>query len=321
MDRPVVGRFAPSPSGRMHLGNAFSALIAWLAVRSAGGEMVLRQEDLDPQRCRMEYARQIEEDLRWLGLDWDRGGTAEGLSYFQSSRTEIYADYLSRLDQMGLIYPCFCTRNQLHVASAPHATDGTPIYPGTCRNLTLEEQAERAKLRKPALRIRVPTETIFCTDRVMGSYSERLDRDCGDFILRRSDGVHAYQLAVVVDDALMGVTQVVRGADLLSSTPRQLWLQKQLDLPHPEYGHVPLLCGQDGHRLSKRQKDMDLGALQRAGKRPEEIVGQLACWGGLIDRPEPVMPRELIAHFNWNRIRRSSICAEPNDVITEGDIP
>lgn len=308
---PVVGRFAPSPSGRMHLGNAFSALLAWLSVRSAGGELVLRQEDLDPQRCKRAYAEQIEADFRWLGLDWDRGGSQGGPAYFQSNRSELYAEYLERLNRKGLIYPCFCTRNQLHAASAPHATDGTPLYAGTCRNLTPAERAERAKSRKPALRVRVPAETISFTDAVMGSYSETLDRDCGDFILRRSDGVHAYQLAVVVDDALMGVNQVVRGADLLSSTPRQIWLQRQLGFStQPQYCHVPLLCGRDGHRLSKRQKDVDLGALRQAGRRPEEVVGQLACWAGLIDRPEPVAARELIPIFDWKKVPQGPILAE-----------
>ena len=307
---PVVGRFAPSPSGRMHLGNAFSALLAWLSVRSAGGELVLRQEDLDPQRCKRAYAEQIEADFRWLGLDWDRGGSQGGPGYFQSNRSERYAEYLERLNRKGLIYPCFCTRNQLHAASAPHATDGTPIYAGTCRNLTSAERAERARTRKPALRVRVPAETISFTDTVMGTYAETLDRDCGDFILRRSDGVHAYQLAVVVDDALMGVNQVVRGADLLSSTPRQIWLQRQLGFStQPQYCHVPLLCGEDGHRLSKRQKDVDLGALRQAGRRPEEVVGQLAYWAGLIDRPEPVAARELIPIFDWKKVPRDPILA------------
>lgn len=307
----IVGRFAPSPSGRMHLGNAFSALLAWLSVRAVGGELVLRQEDLDPQRCKAEYAEQIEADLRWLGLDWDRGGSAGGPAYFQSHRSAIYAEYLERLNQQGLIYPCYCTRNQLHAASAPHAADGTPIYGGTCRNLTPAERAERGKTRKPALRVRVPAESIAFTDTVMGEYSEELDRACGDFILRRSDGVHAYQLAVVVDDALMGVNQVVRGVDLLSSTPRQIWLQRQLGFSAlPQYCHVPLLCGRDGHRLSKRQRDVDLGTLRRAGRRPEELVGQLACWAGLIDRPEPVAARELIPEFGWHKVRRENILAE-----------
>lgn len=306
----VVGRFAPSPSGRMHLGNAFSALLAWLSVRSAGGEMVLRQEDLDPQRCKRSYADQIEEDYRWLGLDWDRGGSMGGPTYYQSTRDEIYAAYLERLKQQELIYPCFCTRNELHAASAPHATDGTTRYPGTCRSLTPMEQQERQRKRKPALRVKTPEETVAFTDCVMGENAQNLAQECGDFILRRSDGVFAYQLAVVVDDALMGVNQVVRGADLLSSTPRQIWLQRQLGFPQPEYAHVPLLYGKDGHRLSKRQKDLDFGALRQAGKRPEEIVGQLACWAGLIDRPEPVSPRELVPEFRWERVKRDRIVVE-----------
>ena len=302
METRIVGRFAPSPSGRMHLGNAFSALLAWLSVRSAGGEMVLRLEDLDPQRCKRDYADQIEADYQWLGLDWDRGGSMGGLEYYQSNRSTIYAEYLERLRQNGLIYPCFCTRNQLHAASAPHGTDGTVIYAGTCRNLTEAEQAERARTRTPALRIRVPAATVSVTDTVMDAYSEALDQSCGDMILRRSDGVYAYQLAVVVDGALMGVNQVVRGSDLLSSTPRQIWLQRQWGFPQPQYCHVPLLYGADGHRLSKRQRDMDLGTLRSAGKHPEEIVGQLAAWAGLIDRPELVSARELVPEFKWKKI-------------------
>lgn len=305
--KTIVGRFAPSPSGRMHLGNAFSALLAWLSVRSAGGEILLRVEDLDPARCNRSYADQIEADYRWLGLDWDRGGRRGGANYYQSNRSETYEAYLEVLRRKGLIYPCFCTRNQLHAASAPHATDGTVLYAGTCRTLPPAEQMERAKLRKPALRVRVPVETISFTDMVMGPISQRLDQACGDFILRRSDGVHAYQLAVVVDDALMGVNQVVRGADLLTSTPRQIWLQRQLGFPQPQYCHVPLLYGRDGHRLSKRQKDLDLGALRSAGRRPEEIVGQLACWAGLMDWPEPISARELVGTFDWKKVGRAPI--------------
>lgn len=308
--KTITGRFAPSPSGRMHLGNAFSALLAWLSVRSAGGKILLRVEDLDPVRCNRSYADQIEADYRWLGLDWDRGGRMGGTNYYQSNRSEIYEAYLKVLRQKELIYPCFCTRNQLHAASAPHATDGTVLYAGTCRNLSQAEQMERAKLRKPALRVRVPGETVCFTDTVMGDVSQRLDQACGDFILRRSDGVHAYQLAVVVDDALMGVNQVVRGADLLASTPRQIWLQRQLGFPQPQYCHVPLLYGRDAHRLSKRQKDLDLGALRSAGKRPEEIVGQLACWAGMMDRPEPISARELVGAFDWSKVGHEPIFVE-----------
>lgn len=307
---PVVGRFAPSPSGRMHLGNAFSALLAWLSVRSVGGVMVLRLEDLDRVRCKRAYCDQIEADYHWLGLDWDMGGSQGGERYYQSCRDAYYAEALERLRQKGLLYPCFCTRGQLHAAAAPHRSDGTFVYPGTCRSLTEEERRARAKVRKPAIRVQVPDETIVLQDGVQGRYEERLSEACGDFILRRSDGIFAYQLAVVVDDALMGVTQVVRGEDLLTSTPRQIWLQRELDYPTPSYYHVPLLYGTDGHRLSKRQRDLDLGAIQRAGKRPEEVVGQLAYWAGLIERPEPVSARELIGVFDWKNVRKEPIFVE-----------
>lgn len=310
-ERPVVGRFAPSPSGRMHLGNAFSALIAWLAVRSAGGEMVLRQEDLDPQRCKREYADQIEEDYRWLGLDWDRGGSAGGDAYYQSNRDDIYAEALETLRQNHLIYPCFCTRNQLHAASAPHATDGTTLYPGTCRNLTPAEQTERAKTRKPAMRVKVPDETVSFTDHIMGTYTQNLAQACGDFILRRSDGVFAYQLAVVVDDARMGVTEVVRGADLLSSTARQLYLYRLLGLPAPKFAHCPLLLAPDGRRLSKRDGDQSLENL-RAKYTAEEIVGRLAFAYGLQPEPAPRTPESLIPDFSWDKVPKQDICLPEN---------
>jgi glutamyl-tRNA synthetase len=294
----------------MHLGNAFSALLAWLSVRSAGGELVLRLEDLDPQRCKKEYCQQVEEDFRWLGLDWDRGGSAGGDEYYQSNRGGLYQEALHTLEEKGLIYPCFCTRNQLHAASAPHRSDGTPIYAGTCRNLTAQERLERSKVRRPALRVRVPEETISFTDRVQGSFTQNLARECGDFLVRRSDGVWAYQLAVVVDDALMGVTEVVRGEDLLDSTPRQLWLQEMLGYDHPSYCHVPLLYGADGHRLSKRQRDVDLGALRAAGTAPEEIIGRLAHWAGLLERPEKVSAGELVREFSWSRVSRQAVVVE-----------
>lgn len=311
MPNTIIGRFAPSPSGRMHLGNAFSCLLAWLSARSAGGEIVLRQEDLDPARCRRTYADQLEEDLRWLGLDWDRGGSAGGDCYYQSCRREIYADFLAKLEAQGLLYPCFCSRGALHAPSAPHASDGALLYSGACRSLTPAQRAEKAKLRRPALRIRVPEQEIVFTDGLQGEYRENLARDCGDFILRRSDGVHAYQLAVVVDDALMGVNQVVRGRDLLSSTPRQLWLQTLLGFPHPAYYHVPLLLSGDGRRLSKRDGDLDLGAIRASGRSPESVVGQLAFWAGLLERPEPAAPRDLLSLFSWDRV-------SPADTIAKG---
>lgn len=310
MPNTSTGRFAPSPSGRMHLGNAFSCLLAWLSARSAGGRIILRHEDLDPQRCRRDYAVQIEDDLRWLGLDWDEGGSAGGDSYFQSSRRDIYEYYLEKLRAKGLVYPCFCTRADLHSASAPHASDGSLIYSGACRELSEERRQELSQLRSPALRLRVPDDEICFTDGVCGEYRATLAQDCGDFILRRSDGVHAYQLAVVVDDALMGVSQVVRGRDLLSSTPWQIYLQRELGFPTPDYHHVPLLTGADGRRLSKRDGDMDLGALRASGVSPRRIVGRLAYLAGLTDRDEDISPEELLPVFDWGKVMKDNIAVK-----------
>ena len=307
MSTEIVGRFAPSPSGRMHLGNAFSCLLAWLSARSAGGRMILRHEDLDPGRCRREYADQIEDDLRWLGLDWDEGGSQGGSQYYQSCRRERYEQFLAILEEKGLVYPCFCSRADLHAASAPHGADGTPVYPGTCRKLSLQQRQAYAALRRPALRARVPAETVSFRDGLQGEYSVHLQEDCGDFILRRSDGAFAYQLAVVVDDGLMGVNQVVRGRDLLSSTPWQLWLQEQMGFPHPAYYHVPLLQAADGRRLSKRDGDMDLGALRASGVSPQALTGRLAWLAGIIDREEAMSPRELLPLFRWDIVKKENI--------------
>ena len=304
------GRFAPSPSGRMHLGNLFSALLAWLSVRRAGGVMVLRMEDLDPDRCRPEYAEQLADDLRWLGLDWDEGWQKGGPHgpYLQSQRTEWYAAAFRALEEQGLLYPCYCTRAERLAASAPHRADGQVIYSGKCRYLTGEERAELARTRRPAWRITVPDREVSFTDGLQGPYGENLLRDCGDFILRRSDGVYAYQLAVVVDDAAMGVTQVVRGSDLLDSTPRQIWLQEELGLPHPEYGHVPLLLAPDGRRLAKRDRDQELGELQ-SRYTASELVGRLAHLAGLIPEPAPVTPAELVPLFSWEKLPKEDRAA------------
>ena len=230
----VTGRFAPSPSGRMHLGNLLCSLLAWLSAKHESGRVVLRIEDLDAERCPRKFADLLEADLRWLGLLWDEGGSTGGPSgpYYQSERSEIYETYFKKLTEMGLIYPCFCSRSQLHAASAPHRSDGTPVYSGACRGLSAEEVRRRAAQRPPAWRLRVGEETVSFTDGHLGRYEEYLPDDCGDFVVRRGDGVFAYQLAVVVDDARMGVTQVVRGADLLQSTPRQLYLYKPVSYTH-----------------------------------------------------------------------------------------
>jgi len=284
----------------MHLGNLWSCLLAWLAARSVGGGVVLRLEDLDPDRCRRSYCDQIMRDLEWLGLDWD------GAPVYQSQRTEAYAEAFRKLEEQGLIYPCFCTRAERLAASAPHRSDGTAVYDGHCWRLSPAERAELARTRRPAWRVRVPAETIPFRDLLYGVYKEELSSDCGDFILRRSDGVFAYQLAVVVDDAAMGVTQVVRGSDLLSSTPRQLWLQEKLGLPHPEYGHLPLLLAPDGRRLAKRDRDQELGQLQERYSAPE-LVGRLAHAARLIDCPEPVTPRELLHLFSWGKLPKENL--------------
>ncbi len=294
-DNMVCGRFAPSPSGRMHMGNLWSCLLAWLSARSVGGRMVLRLEDLDPDRCRPEYCDQVMRDLEWLGLDWD------GEPMYQSRRTQFYAEAFHQLEERGMVYPCFCTRAQRLVASAPHRSDGAEVYDGRCRQLTPQEQEELWKSRRPAWRIHIDKGTISFSDLLQGEYGEELSTACGDFIIRRSDGVYAYQLAVVVDDGAMGVTQVVRGNDLLSSTPRQLWLQEQLSLPHPQYGHLPLLLAPGGRRLAKRDRDLELGQLQERYTAPQ-LVGLLAHAAHLIDTPEPITPRELLPLFSWKKL-------------------
>ena len=295
---PVTGRFAPSPSGRMHLGNLWSCLLAWLGARSTGGRMVLRLEDLDPDRCKRAYCDQVMRDLEWLGLDWD------GAPVYQSGRTRLYAQAFSRLEERGLVYPCYCTRAQRLAASAPHR--GEEIYSGRCRDLSPEERAGLEQERRPAWRLKVPDRTCSLRDLIQGVYEENLARDCGDFILRRSDGVYAYQLAVVVDDAAMEVTQVVRGADLLSSAPRQNYLRDLLGLPRPQYAHVPLLLAADGRRLAKRDRDQELSALQSRCTAPE-LVGRLAHLAGLIPAPEPAEPRQLIPLFSWEKIPKEDI--------------
>lgn len=303
-----TGRFAPSPSGRMHLGNLFSSLLAWLSAKAAAGRVVLRIEDLDTRRCTRAYADQLEADYRALGLVWDEGGSSGGSygPYYQSRRGKLYAAALESLRQRGLVYPCFCTRAQLHAASAPHREDGRTVYSGACRTLTSAQAAERARIRPPAFRLRVPDREIGFQDGHLGRYAENLERDCGDFLLRRSDGLWAYQLAVVVDDAAMEITQVVRGSDLLSSTPRQLYLYDLLELTPPEFYHVPLLLSPDGRRLSKRDGDLSLEVLL-ARSTPADIIGKLAYLAGLNPTAEARTPESLLPDFSWDKIPKADI--------------
>ena len=388
----AVGRFAPSPTGRMHLGNVFSSLLAWLSVRSQGGKLVLRIEDLDDRARSGPWDALLMDDLRWLGLDWDEG------PYYQTDRIDLYADAVRQLDDMGLVYPCFCTRAELHAASAPHASDGTPVYAGTCRGLTAAEVAARSKARPPALRLKVPPvqgiassrgpfesdapeskhskteltdfgnsmprELTFgdCSergvrggaasqdtadgtcggaalqgaagdvrgaaasrsaaggdagvmhfeDRTYGPQREVLAEECGDFLVRRSDGVYAYQLAVVVDDADMGVNEVVRGCDLLGSTARQMYLQDLLGYAHPSYAHVPLLVAPDGRRLSKRDRDCDMGVLREHFGTPGALLGRLAYVAGLVPSPEPRTADQLVDEFSW-----SAVCEHRDNIAVE----
>ncbi len=309
----VVGRFAPTPSGRMHLGNVFSALMAWLGARSAGGQMVLRIEDLDARAQNPQVADDLMRDLEWLGLDWDQG------PFYQSRRRELYRQAVDDLSARGLTYPCFCSRADLHAAQAPHASDGTYIYQGTCSNLTPSQVAEKSKTRPPATRLVVPgatdpAGTITFVDQVFGPQHEVLASDCGDFIICRSDGVFAYQLAVVVDDGLMGVNQVVRGMDLLGSCARQTYLAHLLGFEAPTYAHVPLLVAPDGRRLAKREKDLDLGALRAAGVTAQQIIGLLAGAAGLIEAGQGIMPRDLIEPFSWDKI-----AARRRNIVVDGD--
>ena len=302
----TVGRFAPSPSGRIHLGNLLCCLLAWLSARQKGGKVVLRIEDLDTARCKRPYAEQMIEDLCWLGLTWDEGPGVGGPDgpYYQSERTALYEQALEKLERMGLVYPCYCTRAELHAASAPHRSDGQAVYPGTCRHLTAAEREK--KTRAPATRLMVPDETWSFTDGHMGHYGENLLHECGDFLLRRSDGMFAYQLAVVVDDAAMGVTEVVRGSDLLSSTPRLLYLYDLLGLKAPEFIHFPLLLAPDGRRLSKRDADAGLDDL-RFKLTAEEILGRLAYLGGFNPTAQPKTAEELLKDFHWEKVPKEDI--------------
>lgn len=297
------------------MGNIYAALISWLSVKKDGGSWLLRIEDLDRQRCKHEYADQLMDDLLWLGLEWDEGPGKKSLqdknraaakSYYQSERDSIYQKYFRALEERGLVYDCFCRRADLLASSAPHANDGTPIYAGTCRNLLPADRERLLKEREPAKRIRLPDrESVFC-DGHYGQQKCNLARDAGDFIIRRADGNFSYQLAVTVDDALMGVTQVARGRDLLASTHQQLFLYEALGLAAPQFLHFPLLVDKEGRRLSKRGKDTDMGCL-RSRFAPQEIIGKLMFLCGMSPAYKPMDLQEAAAIFVWNKLPREDI--------------
>jgi glutamyl-tRNA synthetase len=307
------GRYAPSPTGVLHLGNLRTALLAWLFARSSGRAFTLRIEDLDRPRVRPGATARMLADLRWLGLDWDEGPDVGGPlgPYFQSQREALYSAAFARLRAAGLVYPCYCARSELaRIASAPQQEEQgerSPRYLGTCRDLTPAERAEReASGRRPSWRFRAPDAEIAFTDALHGEITENVAATVGDFIVRRSDGVFAYQLAVVVDDALMGVDQVVRGDDLLGSTTRQLALYDALGYPRPSgYAHVPLALDRSGARLAKRDAAAGLDGLRSAGRAPGEILGALAASYDLWPAGTSATPAQVLATFDLARVRRT----------------
>ena len=288
------GRFAPSPTGRMHLGNMFCALLSWLSAKSKGGEWLLRIEDIDPDRSRKEYADLLMDDLDWIGLEWD------GEPVFQSQRSDIYEHYFHQLQLRGVTYPCYCTRADLLATQAPHESDGRVVYKGTCRHLPPQPG------RRGAIRLMVADHDMVCADGHYGEYVVNLSRQVGDFIIRRKDGAWAYQLAVVIDDALMGVTEVVRGRDLLLSTPQQMYLAEMMGFTSPMFIHFPLLCNREGQRLSKRDKSLDMGCL-RQHCSARQVIGRLAFYAGLTPSPDPISPKELLPLFSWECVPREDI--------------
>lgn len=337
----VIGRLAPSPTGRMHLGNAYAALAAWLGARAAGGHIMLRIEDIDAPRVVRDADRWIMDDLTWLGLDWD------GEPVYQSQRLDLYEDALRCLRRMTLdegpvraddgetgrplVYPCFCSRADIRAASAPNEGDGFLIYPGTCRRL--DEDARQTRLAhgdRHSWRIAVPPadadpsiRVVRFTDRVFGSQQFDLARQLGDVVIRRSDGLFAYQLAVSVDDLEMGVTQIVRGRDLLRSTAIQLWIRRWLctcglgtmvgdvggplrpghdNRRMPEFAHLPLIDAADGRRMAKRLNSLDLGTLRDRGADPRSVVGYCAWLLDVIDEPYPISAAELTSLFSWDAV-------------------
>ncbi|ARA92330.1 tRNA glutamyl-Q(34) synthetase GluQRS [Rhodothermaceae bacterium RA] len=318
--RPVRGRYAPSPTGWLHVGNARTALVAWLSVRHRQGRFVWRLEDLDPPRILPGAAEAAEQDLRWLGLDWDEGPSMGGpyAPYVQSERGAYYEAALQRLAEQGRLFPCRRSRRDLQaLASAPHGREGLPPYPKAWRPRQLPPDWYDAFRHgtapaEAALRFRVDDTPVIFHDRVQGRITEAVDTSVGDFVLKRRDGLYAYQLAVVVDDLHMGITEVVRGADLLASTARQIQLIEALGGTPPAYAHVPLVLNEHGEKLSKRDEGLTLAALRTAGVRPERLVGYLAWSLGLIPSPEPCSAADLIPCFSWNRLTRSPWVLPPD---------
>lgn len=314
------GRLAPSPTGYLHVGNAWSFLLCWLAVRAAEGTLILRMEDIDPERSSTVYADAIMADLEWMGLDWDEGGDRGGQygPYVQSQRLERYAQRIDELARDGHTYPCYCTRKELRsMARAPHATECGSPYPGWCRDLTPAQRAEReAEGRRPALRLRLPHVPLGFVDALHGEIAQTWEHCGGDFPLRRSDGVIAYQLAVAVDDMDQRIGLVVRGEDLLHCTPRQVALFRIFGVEPPVYAHVPLVFDHVGQRLAKRHHSLTLHSLREAGITPMALTGYLGFRAGLLPELAPCSVTELATRFSWARIPRVPLVLAPEVVDT-----
>lgn len=302
------GRLAPSPTGALHLGNARSFLIAWLSLRSRGGTVVMRMEDLDHPKVKSGAAEQAYDDLRWLGLDWDEGPDCGGVyaPYVQSERIELYREALHKLERAGLVYPCVCSRSDVEAAqSAPHAGEDGLRYYGTCRDRFssfAEASAALPENRIPAWRFRVANESVSFVDGFCGVQHQNVAEAVGDFaIARHADGA-GYMLAVVVDDAAMGITEVLRGDDLLATTHRQILIYRALGLKCPKFVHVPLVVGSDGKRLAKRHGDTRIATLRESGIPAEKIVGMLAYWCGWAEQGESLSAGDLLSRFDMSKL-------------------
>ena len=304
---PPVGRLAPSPTGRLHVGHARSFLLAWWSIRSRGGRLWLRMEDLDASRVRPGMEEGVLEDLEWLGLDWD------GEAVRQSERLDLYRAAVAELEARGLVYPCVCSRREIRLAqSAPHADDGARPYPGTCRGrFASREQAEADTGRSAALRFRVPEGPIEIHDTFAPPATFDVAAEAGDFPIWTRDDIPAYQLAVVVDDAAQGVTEVLRGDDLLASAARQWLLQDALGLPHPTWIHVPLVTDTEGRRLASRSSDLSLAELREQGVDPRALVAWAARSAGL-EAPPRATPAEILAEYDLARVPREPVAITPD---------
>jgi glutamyl-tRNA synthetase len=304
--RMVVGRLAPSPTGGLHLGHARTFLIAWLAARYAGGRIILRIEDLDSSRARPGASQAALDDLRWLGLDWDEGPDVGGAKapYLQSERSAFYEEILGRLKATESVYPCTCTRSDIERAqSAPHAEDEGPAYPGTCSNRAAADAVGLGR-RPFAWRFRVPAGSVGWDDLFLGHIELDPAHGGGDFIVARNAVGCSYQLAVVADDAAMGISQVIRGTDLVPSTPRQILIYRQAGWPEPRFGHVPLVVSSDGRRLAKRDGSLKLATLREAGVDPRRLIGTLVHSCGWSRENISRSPREAIGCFDPGTLAR-----------------